>query len=101
MNYFEDFIVNGEMGYIPYIKIPEKSTDRTIVWDKNNSRLDVLANIYYKNQFGDKLILLANAHLGLDEFLWADGVTVRIPYPFNESLNQYKDSVRKYKSLGW
>jgi hypothetical protein len=58
----------------------------------------VVSNTYYKTPFGDKLILLANAHLGLDEFLWADGETIRIPFPFNESLNQYKDSIRKYNS---
>jgi hypothetical protein len=102
MSYYDftsKFKTNGTVKPIPFIPIPTKETDKSKLWNSANDRLDLISNDYYGHPFGDKLILLANADLGLDEFLWENGITIRIPFPYQQSLNQYIDNVNRYINL--
>lgn len=83
---------------IPYLKMPDKASDRVIIWTAGE-RLDNISDSYYGTPFFDWLIMQKNAHLGLDEFEWEYGSTIIIPYPLETSINQYIEAYEKFKIL--
>lgn len=89
---------NNTPVIVPYLKIPDKGSDRVIIWTENE-RLDNISDDYYGTPFFDWLIMQKNASLGMDEFEWEYGSTVIIPYPLETSLNQYIEAYERYKVL--
>lgn len=98
MNYnrYNDFIVDGDIKAVPFIKIPEKLSDKEEVYILNKSRLDIISQKYYANPNYGWLILLANPTVGSLEFNIKDGSILRIPYPLETTLKNYNDEVLKY-----
>lgn len=95
-NRYEKFIENGDMAIIPYIKLINKSSDKTKTWNKGNDRLDDLSYRYYGNAEGRWLIMWANPQYGSDEFLIPDKALIRIPFPFKDSVNQFVQQMDRY-----
>lgn len=87
---------NGKMSTIPYIKIPQKISDKEEVYIVGFTRLDLLSYKYYEDANYDWLILLANPNLNSLEFKINDNSIIRIPYPLDVSLSDYKEEVNKY-----
>jgi len=101
MSYYDrysNFRKPNSVSPMPFIKIPEKTTDIQDVYKKGTDRMDVISNKYYGNPFHGWLIMLANPEYGM-EFDIPDNTIIRIPYPLNESLQQYIDQVKNYKEL--
>ncbi len=93
------FRINGSVKPIPGIKIPEKETDKKIVYKKNKTRLDILSQQYYGNPYHGFLIMLRNPQFGGLEFDIPDGEVIIIPFPFKATLQQYEDEVSKHITL--
>ena len=101
MSYYDRYInfrTANSVSPMPFIKIPEKTTDIKDVYHKGRDRMDKISNKYYGNPFLGWLILLANPEYGM-EFDIPDNTVIRIPYPLNDSLQQYIDQVNNYKKL--
>jgi hypothetical protein len=96
---YQDFKVNGGYKVLPFIKIPEKQTDKKVVWKSDRDRMDKLSNDYYGNPFHGFLIMLANPKFGGVEDAIPDREIIRIPFPFVDTLQQYIEEVERYQYL--
>jgi|SRR5210317_1047737 hypothetical protein len=96
---YSGFRQNGGYDPMPFIKLIEKPSDKQVVWRSNRDRMDKLSQEYYGNPFHGFLIMLANPKFGGVEDAIPDGEIIRIPYPFNDTLQQYISEVDKYKLL--
>jgi hypothetical protein len=76
---YQSFKVDGKYLPLPFIKIPPKGSDKTVVYTSSRTRLD--------KQYG-----------GVEDNI-PDKEIIRIPFPFRDSLQQYIDEVEKYKRL--
>jgi hypothetical protein len=90
---------DGMTGLVPYIPIPAKPTDYYVQYSKGKTRLDVLSNDYYGDPNYGWLILQANPSAGSVEFRIKDGEVLRIPYPLDVTLVDYKTSISDYQKL--
>lgn len=96
MGRYTRFIQNGGMRVVPHIKIRSKSTDKSVRWNKQLHRLDVISYTYYNDATFGWLILLANPQLPAEEFSIEDNTLIRIPYPLAASLRQYDEAITNY-----
>ncbi len=93
---YQSFKFDGKYLPLPFIKIPAKESDKTVVYDSSISRLDKLSQKYYNNPYHGWLILSANPQFGGVEESIPDKEIIRIPFPFRDSIQQYIDEVDKY-----
>lgn len=98
-NRYNGFNNGGKYSMLPFIKIEPKGTDKTVVWKLQRDRMDKLSQEYYGNPYHGWLIMLANPKYGGLEDNIPDGEIIRIPYPFNDTLQQYISGVDRYKSI--
>lgn len=97
-NRYKKVILNGEtIPLIPFIKIPNKNTDESIVWKKGEMRIDIISNNYYGTPYGGWLILLKNGFFDENEI--PNNVQLTIPFPFEKSIQAYIDMVNRYEML--
>ena len=96
---YNQFKVNGTYKPLPFIKIESKSTDKQVEYLVDRDRLDKLSQEYYGSPYYGWLILLANPQFGGLEFNIVDQSIIVIPYPFNDSLQQYINEVNNYKKF--
>lgn len=95
-NRYSSFTLNGEVKKTPFIKLPQKTSDKEDVYKLGVTRFDILSNKYYKNPNYGWLIQLANPAIGSLEFLTNDNTTLRIPFPLETTIKDYQDEVAKY-----
>lgn len=96
---YQSFKFDGKYLPLPFIKIPPKESDKTVVYNLDRTRLDKLSQKYYNNPYHGWLILSANPQYGGVEENIPDKEIIRIPFPFRDSLQQYIDEVDKYMKL--
>jgi len=96
---YEKFKINGTTKPMPWLKIPYRNTDKTVVFKLGQTRLDKLSQKYYNNPYHGFLIMIANPQFGGLEFNIKNNSVLRIPFPFESALERYLESVRKYKKL--
>lgn len=93
---YSKFRENGAIKIVPFIKIPKKSTDIYITYEKGKTRFDIESYKYYNDPNYGWLILMANPELGSLEYLIPNKATIRIPYPLATTITQYQGSVDSY-----
>lgn len=96
---YSSFKRNGSIQPIPFISIPQASTDKREVYKLGRTRLDKLSLKYYNNPWSGYLIMSANPQYGGLEFDIKDKDVIRIPYPFESAVNRYTEQVNRYKRL--
>ncbi len=96
---YKNIKVDGSYKPLPFISIKPKPTDKTVVYETNVSRLDKFSQKYYDNPLYGWLIMLANPQYGGVEENIQNNEIIRIPFPLNDSLQQYVSEVEKYKTL--
>ena len=83
---------------VPNLTVVENIDDKYVTWTKD-SRLDLIALDYYSNPFFDRLIIVANKHLGIDENTWENDVIIRIPYPLETAIERLYADFDRLKQL--
>ena len=96
---YNEFINNGKIECVPFIPIIKQATDYYVEYDAITMRMDILSHEYYGNPNYGWIILQANPQYGSLEFLIEDGSILRIPYPLENALIQYKADIKKYKKI--
>ena len=94
---YSQFKNENKIDIVSFGEVPEKNTDKFIIYEKGKTRLDLVSYDYYGSTSYAWLILQANAKYGSMEFRIPDGVELRIPYPLNVSLSDYQKSIDKNK----
>jgi hypothetical protein len=92
--YFKDD--SGNFTVVPGIEIPIKTGDKYVQYKKGKDRLDKLSQEYYNSPTFGWLIMMANPLVGGIEFEIPDNYFLRIPFPLNSSLQDYKNGVDLY-----
>ncbi len=98
-NRYHNMTNDGKPKPMPFIKLPNKSTDKFIKYEQGVTRFDKLSNQYYGNSLHGWLIMQGNAELGGLEFTIPEGTIIRIPFPFKKSLQDYENAVNRYLKL--
>lgn len=84
---------DGTTDQIPFVKLPENTTDKYETFKLGSTRFDKLAVKYYGNQFYDFLIVYANPQF-ISEFDIDDGELIRIPFPLEKVRNDYENILK-------
>jgi len=95
-NRYDEYVRNGDYIMVPYIKLTNKSSDRTVIYKVGKTRLDKLSQQYYDAPYFGWLILQANPQFGGQEWSIPDGTVITIPYPLMTSLEEYKSKVDQH-----
>jgi len=88
-NRYETFLTNGQQTVVPYVKIPEKTTDKKYIYKIDQSRLDKVSQQFYGSPTFGWLIMAANPRYGGLEWNINDGAVLNIPFPLLSSLQDY------------
>lgn len=88
---------NGTTDRMPFVRIPERASDKYEYWNTSFSRLDKLAQKYYGNPFYDFFILYANPRY-ISEFDIPDGTLIRIPFPLQQVRSDYEVRLEQIKN---
>ena len=91
-----DFLINGEQTVVPFVQLPQKTTDKAYIYKVAMSRLDRVSQEYYGTPYFGWLILQANPQYGGLENNIIDGAILIIPFPLLPSLQDYKASLENY-----
>tara|TARA_R110000796_G_scaffold40062_6_gene99409 strand:+ start:3754 stop:4074 length:321 start_codon:yes stop_codon:yes gene_type:complete len=84
---------------VPGIKIPEKTSDKLVIYNLGRDRFDILSQNYYNTPYYGWLIMLANPEYGGLEFMIPDKSTIRIPFPLKTSVDDYLSGIDRYFKL--
>lgn len=95
-NRYDEYITNGDYVMVPYIKLTNKSSDKSVIYKVGKTRLDKLSQQYYDAPYFGWLILQANPQFGGQEWDITDGAVITIPYPLMTSLEEYKSKVDQH-----
>jgi hypothetical protein len=95
-NRYNGFVFNGENTTVPYVNIPPKSTDKTYIYRLGVSRLDKVSQQYYDSPYFGWLILNVNGFAGGTEIEIPDNTILKIPFPLQASLLDYKAALDTY-----
>lgn len=98
-NRYDGFITDGKINMVPYSEIPKKSTDYYVTYINGETRLDRLAYDYYGDCDFWWVILQANPEFGSMEFDIPDKSVLRIPYPLDASIADYKEGLKRYNKF--
>jgi len=98
-NRYQKFNFNGKYKPLPFIKIEPKQSDKTVVYRYDRDRMDKLSQKYYGNPYHGWLIMLANPQFGGVEESIPTNESIRVPFPFKDSLQQYITQVQRYERL--
>jgi hypothetical protein len=96
---YKQFRGNGTMKPLPFIEIPESSSDLSVMYRKGQSRLDKVSFSYYNSPYYGWLIMLANPQYGGLEFNIPDMTTLRIPFPLESGLERYTTQINNNRIL--
>lgn len=88
---------DGTIDSMPFVELPENSSDKFEYWNVGFSRLDKLAQKYYGNPFYDFLILYANREF-TTEWEIPDNTLIRIPFPLQTVVQQYENILLAIKN---
>jgi hypothetical protein len=95
-NRYSDFLINGQQTVVPFVQIPQKTTDKVYIYKVGQSRLDKISQEYYGTPVFSWLILQANPQYGGLENFIPDGTILIIPYPLLPSLQDYKGALNNH-----
>lgn len=97
-NRYGQFKNGDDMFNIPFIKLSNKPTDITVLYNQTK-RLDVISQKYYGSPFYGWLIMMANPEYGGLEFEIPNNSIIRIPFPLMDTLKEYQNKLDKYIEL--
>jgi len=96
---FHKYLKKGtELLNMPPVEIKSRSTDQTIVYNKNIKRLDYLAGEVYGDETLSKVIMWANPEYDI-EYDIPDNTIIRIPFPIDEVINEIIDKINLRKDV--
>lgn len=95
-NRYTDFLINGQQTVVPFINLPNKSSDISHIYIVSQSRLDKISQQYYGSPFFGWLIMMANPQYSGLETNIPDGAILTIPFPLVASLQDYKNELNNY-----
>jgi hypothetical protein len=96
INRYSKVSFDGTSKTMPYVKIPVRSSDKSIIWNKNTHKLDDLSYKYYGIGSEGWIIIQANPQFGTDEYDFPNGALIRIPYPYNAVEQSFKDELARF-----
>ena len=63
-NRYSTFLINGDQTVVPYVSVPNKTSDKTYIYKVGKSRLDKVSQEFYGTPYFGWLILQANPQFG-------------------------------------
>ena len=87
VDFYSYLIKNGDMSNMPPIQISSRPTDRYILYNKDKTRLDVIAADSYSEDEYSKILLWANPQYYC-EFDIPNNTLIRVPFPIDSVIKE-------------
>lgn len=84
---------------MPQVQIKKRDTDRSVTYNKQKTRLDVIAGQIYNDETYWRLILWANEQYFM-EFDIPDNTVIRVPYPLQDVVNEVSRKIVSKRDRG-
>ena len=95
-NRYRTFLVEGQQTTVPFVTLPQRTSDQKFIFKKNRSRLDKISNEKYGTPTFGWLIMLANPQYeGLETNITEDTILI-IPYPLVAAIQDYKSALETH-----
>jgi len=92
-NRYDSFLLNGNQTVVPFLTLPQRSSDQKYIFRSNQSRLDKISYEKYGTPYFGWLIQMANPLYGGLESDIPDGTILIIPFPLVAALQDYKSAL--------
>jgi len=92
-NRYENFLINGNQTVVPFLQLPQRSSDQKYIYRTNQSRLDKISYEKYGTPYFGWLIQMANPLYGGLESDIPDETILIIPFPLVAALQDYKSAL--------
>jgi hypothetical protein len=92
---YSKFRSEGKIRIVPNIVLSKKNSDYYEKYNPSN-RLDLLSYKYYGDANYDWLIMTANPEYGSMEFNIPLNAEIRIPYPLENTIQEYEYKINKF-----
>ncbi len=96
---YQLFKENGQVKNVPFVPIPEKSTDKKEIYKQGFTRFDKLSQKYYGIPTMGFLIMMANSQFGGLEYDIPNGTIIRIPFPLKQTIEEYHQALNNSLKL--
>jgi len=91
-NFYNLLKTDDYLKDMPVISIKKRTTDKSVLYNKQINRLDTIAGNIYKDETLWRLILWANQEYFL-EFDIPDNTVIRVPYPLQDVMNEVQTKI--------
>jgi len=98
-NFYNLLKSNDVLKNMPPISISKRSSDKSVLYNKQKNRLDTIAGTIYKDETFWKLILWANEEYFM-EFDIPDNTVIRVPYPLQDVLSEVTGKIVARRDRG-
>jgi len=92
-NRYENFLINGRQTVVPFLQLPQRSSDQKYIYRRGRSRLDKISYEKYGTPYFGWLIQMANPLYGGLETDIPDGTILIVPFPLIAALQDYKSAL--------
>lgn len=92
-NRYDSFLLNGVQTVVPFLTLPQRTSDQKYIFRANQSRLDKISYEKYGTPYFGWLIQMANPLYGGLESNIPDGTILIIPFPLVAALQDYKSAL--------
>ncbi len=90
---------NDSLKNMPAVSINHRTTDKSILYNKQKNRLDTIAGNIYQDETLWRLILWANEEYFM-EFDIPDNTVIRVPYPLQDVLTEVSGKIVAKRDRG-
>jgi hypothetical protein len=84
---------------MPVVSIDKRSTDKSVLYNKQRNRLDTIAGNIYQDETLWRLILWANEEYFM-EFDIPDNTVIRVPYPLQDVMSEVTGKIVAKRDRG-
>jgi len=98
-NFYNLLKSNDSLKNMPSVSIDKRSTDKSVLYNKQTNRLDTISGNIYQDETYWKLILWANEQYFL-EFDIPDNTVIRVPFPLQDVLSEVSGKIVNKRDRG-
>ena len=98
-NFYKLLKSSDVLKNMPPISINKRTTDKSVMYNKQKNRLDTIAGNIYQDETFWRLILWANEEYFM-EFDIPDNTVIRVPWPLQDVLSEVSGKIVNKRDRG-
>jgi hypothetical protein len=91
-DFYKSLRINDSLKNMPPVSIKKRTTDKSVLYNKQKNRLDTIAGNVYGDETLWRVILWANEQYFM-EFDIPDNKVIRVPFPIQDVLDEVNTKI--------